>query len=146
MLAYHYGKGGDLERAEEFLFRAGDEAARAAAPSEALHFFEEASKLYLELHGDGGDPAKRAVLESNVARALYFRGRFVDAIEHFDRALEFLGDRVGAGTPAVGPALRGEPDGRARPPLRGPAGGRGAPRRSGSARSSRSATPAPRRP
>ncbi len=94
MLAYHYGKGGDLERAEEFLFRAGDEAARAAAPSEALHFFEEASKLYLELHRDGGDPAKRAVLESNVARALYFRGRFVDAIEHFDQALVFLGDRV----------------------------------------------------
>lgn len=98
MLAYHYGKGGDLERAEKFLFQAGDEAARAAAPSEALHFFEEASKLYLELHGDGGDPEKRAVLESNVARALYFRGRFVDAIEHFDHALEFLGDRVVQGT------------------------------------------------
>jgi len=94
MLAYHYGKGGDLERAEEFLFRAGDEAAHAAAPSEALHFFEEASKLYLELHRDGGDPAKRALLESNVARALYFRGRFVDAIEHFDQALAFLGDRA----------------------------------------------------
>jgi len=94
MLAYHYGKGGDLERAEEFLFRAGDEAARAAAPSEALHFFEEASKLYLELHRNGGDPMKRALLESNVARALYFRGRFVDAIEHFDQALTFLGDRV----------------------------------------------------
>ncbi len=94
MLAFHYGKGGDLARAEEFLFRAGDEAARAAAPSEALHFFEEASKLYLEMHRDGGDPAKRAVLESNVARALYFRGRFVDAIDHFDQALVFLGDRV----------------------------------------------------
>jgi class 3 adenylate cyclase/tetratricopeptide (TPR) repeat protein len=94
MLAYHYGKAGAVERAEEFLFRAGAEAARAAAPSEALYFFEEASKLYVELHGDGGDPAKRALLESNVARALYFRGRFVDAIEHFDRALALLGDRV----------------------------------------------------
>ena len=29
MLAYHYGKGGAGERAEEFLFRAGAEAARA---------------------------------------------------------------------------------------------------------------------
>ena len=37
-------------------------------PSEALHFFEEASKLYLEIHKDGGDPAKRALLERNIAR------------------------------------------------------------------------------
>ena len=76
MLAYHYGKGGDAERAPRtFLFRAGAEAARAAAPSEALHFFEEASKLYLQLHGDGGDPRKRALLEKNIAQALYYRGR-----------------------------------------------------------------------
>ncbi len=94
MLAYHYGKGGVVERAEEFLFKAGAEAARAAAPSEALHFFEEASKLYLEIHRDGGDPQKRALLEKNIAEALYYRGRFLDAIEHFNVALRLLGDRV----------------------------------------------------
>jgi tetratricopeptide (TPR) repeat protein len=92
MLAYHYSECRDAARAEEFLFRAGDEAARAAASGEALHFFEEASKRYLELHGGGGDPEKRALLEKSVARALYFRGRFVEAIDHFDRALELLGD------------------------------------------------------
>lgn len=94
MLAYHYGKGGAGERAEEFLFRAGAEAARAAAPSEALHFFEEASKLYLAIHKDGGDPSKRALLERNIAEALYYRGRFLDAIDHFNVALRLLGDRV----------------------------------------------------
>ncbi len=94
MLAYHYGMGGVVERAETFLFRAGAEAARAAAPSEALHFFEEASKLYLQLHRGGGDPAKRALLEKNIAQALYYRGRFLDAIEHFNLALRLLGDRV----------------------------------------------------
>ncbi len=94
MLAYHYGKGGAGERAEAFLFRAGAEAARAAAPSEALHFFEEASKLYLEIHKDGGDPSKRALLERNIAEALYYRGRFLDAIDHFNVALRLLGDRV----------------------------------------------------
>jgi tetratricopeptide (TPR) repeat protein len=92
MLAYHYGKGGDAARAEGFLFRAGAEAARAAAPSEALHFFEEASKLYLEIHRDGGDPEKRALLERNIAEALYYRGRFLEAIEHFNLALRLLGD------------------------------------------------------
>ncbi|HEY2389447.1 MAG TPA: adenylate/guanylate cyclase domain-containing protein [Candidatus Binatia bacterium] len=102
MLAFHYSKAGASERAEEFLFRAGDEAARAAASSEALHFFEEASKLYLELHADGGDPVKRALLEKNIARALYYRGRFLDAIEHFNLALRLLGDRVVEGRVALG--------------------------------------------
>ncbi len=102
MLAFHYGKGGDVERAETFLFRAGAEAARAAAPSEALHFFEQASKLYLQMHADGGDPAKRAVLEKNIAQALYYRGRFLDAVEHFNRALRLLGDEVVEGRLALG--------------------------------------------
>lgn len=102
MLALHFGKGGKARRAEEYLFRAGDRAARAAAPSEALHFFEEASKLYLQLHGEGADPAKRALLESRIANALYYRGRFVEAIDHFNRALVLLGDRVAEGGLRVG--------------------------------------------
>jgi tetratricopeptide (TPR) repeat protein len=93
MLAYHFSKGGDAERAETYLFRAGDEAAQAAASSEALHFFEEASRLYLESDGKGRDPRKQIELESKIAAALYYRGRFVEAIEHYDRALECLGDR-----------------------------------------------------
>ncbi len=91
MLAYHFGRGGALERAEEYLFRAGDEAARSAASSEALHFFQEASKLYLELHGQGGDPAKKSRLETNVGFALFNRGREPEAVPHFDRALGQLG-------------------------------------------------------
>lgn len=101
MLAYHYSKGAAAELAEAFLFKAGADAARAAAPSEALHFFEEASKLYLQLHRDGGDPAKRALLERNIAQALYYRGRFLEAIEHFNDALRLLGDRVVEGRVAL---------------------------------------------
>jgi class 3 adenylate cyclase/tetratricopeptide (TPR) repeat protein len=102
MLAYHFGKARDVERAEAYLFAAGDRAARAAASSEALHFFQEASKLYLELHAGGGDPAKRAALESRIANALYYRGRFVEAIDHFNAALSLLGDRVTRSSLAVG--------------------------------------------
>jgi class 3 adenylate cyclase/tetratricopeptide (TPR) repeat protein len=91
MLAFHFGRGGAAERAEEHLFRAGDEAARGAASSEALHFFEEASALYLKLHGEGGDPRKKALLEKNVGLALFQRGREPDAVPHFDRALAHLG-------------------------------------------------------
>jgi class 3 adenylate cyclase/predicted ATPase len=97
MLAYHFSLGRDLERAEEALFRAGDEAARSAASNEALHFFQEASKLYLEVHGGRGDPRKQATLEKNVARAMYNRGLVEPALVHFDGALRHLGERVPQG-------------------------------------------------
>jgi predicted ATPase len=94
MLAYHFSKGRDVERAEAHLFRAGDEAARVAASSEALHFFREASKLYFEMHGKGGDPRKKALIEKSIAFALFNRGQLIEAVEHFNRSLEFLGERV----------------------------------------------------
>jgi class 3 adenylate cyclase/tetratricopeptide (TPR) repeat protein len=97
MLAYHFSLGRDLERAEHSLFRAGDEAARSSASNEALHFFRQASSLYLELHPDGGDPQKKALLEKNIALALYNRGQFEEALEHFDLAVEQLGQRVPRG-------------------------------------------------
>jgi class 3 adenylate cyclase/predicted ATPase len=97
MLAYHFSLGRNLERAEQSLFRAGDEAARSSASNEALHFFRQASSLYLEIHPDGGDPQKKALLEKNIALALYNRGQFEEALEHFDHALEQLGQRVPRG-------------------------------------------------
>ena len=94
MLAYHYSLAEDAEKAEEHLFRAGDEAAQAAASSDALHFFREASHLYLTIHRDGGDPSKRARLEKSMARALFNKGQLLESVEHFDEALRFLGWRA----------------------------------------------------
>jgi len=97
LLAYHYGRGGDLAQAEEHLLRAGDDAARAAASAEAVYFFEEASRLYLALHGDGGDPLKRVALEKKLATAYFYRGRLVEAGDQFNRALARLGVHVPRG-------------------------------------------------
>lgn len=94
MLAWHYGQGHDLERTEEYLFRAGREAVQAAASNEALHFFRQAAALYLQLHPAGGDPRKLAELEKSVGIALMNRGSLVEAIDHFDAALVHLGDPV----------------------------------------------------
>jgi class 3 adenylate cyclase/tetratricopeptide (TPR) repeat protein len=93
MLAYHYSRADSLEKAEEYLFKAGDEAARSAASSEALAYFQEASRLYLQLHGDGGDPARKAALEKNIGFALMNRGNLSQCIPHFDLALEAFGER-----------------------------------------------------
>jgi tetratricopeptide (TPR) repeat protein len=94
MLAYHYSRGDEPAKAEEYLFRAGEEAARTAASSEALDFFRDASRLYLQMHRDGGDPQKKAVLEQNIGLALLNTGNLTEAIEHFDAALGLLGERV----------------------------------------------------
>lgn len=92
MLAYHYSRAEILERAEEYLFKAGDEAARTAASSEALEYFQEASRVYFEMHGTGGDPGKKALLETNIAMALMNKGQLSESVPHFNEALRHLGE------------------------------------------------------
>ncbi len=94
MLAYHYSRAEELEKAEQYLFQAGEEATRSAASNEALTFFRDASRLYLQLHRDGGDPRKKAVLEQSIGLALLNKGDLTEAIEHFDAALSLLGEHV----------------------------------------------------
>jgi tetratricopeptide (TPR) repeat protein len=101
MLAYHFGRAENLPKAEDYLFRAGEEASRAAASIEALAFFEKASQLYFQMHGEGGDPARKALLEKNIGLALLSRGRLTESIPHFDRALGFMGVHVPHGMPAL---------------------------------------------
>ncbi|MFX0136404.1 MAG: adenylate/guanylate cyclase domain-containing protein, partial [Candidatus Hodarchaeota archaeon] len=94
MLALHYSKGENLEKAEEYLIKAGEEALKAAASNEALTYYQEALKLYLKKYGDSADPEKIASLEKNIALAFYNRGQYVDAIEHFDKVLELWGEKL----------------------------------------------------
>ena len=105
MLAYHYSMGNDLERAEEQLFLAGDDAARAGAPMEALELLQESSRLYLARHPGGGDPAKRVALHKRLAGAHLHRGQMDDAQRHYDEALSVLGEVIPASRLAVGLAL-----------------------------------------
>jgi predicted ATPase/class 3 adenylate cyclase len=88
MLAYHYSMAESPEKTEEYLIKAGEEALRTAASDEALHYYKEAQVLYLKKSGTNADPEKVAMLEKNIALALYNRGRHEEALGHFDRALE----------------------------------------------------------
>jgi|MudIll2142460700_1097286.scaffolds.fasta_scaffold00941_8 tetratricopeptide (TPR) repeat protein len=89
MLAYHYSRAEDLEKAEEYLIKAGEEALRSAASDEALHYYEEALRLYLKKSGNDADPEKVAMLEKNIGFALFNRGHYAEAVEHFDEALNY---------------------------------------------------------
>ncbi len=94
MLAYHFLQAEDLDKAEIYLFRAGEEAARSAASSEALKLFEQAAQIFLERNPDGGDPTKRMQLERNIALAHWNKGNLAQSIEHFNDTLGFLGESV----------------------------------------------------
>ncbi len=89
MLAYHYTRAEDLEKAEEYLIKAGEEAQKSSASDEALYYYQEALRIYRRLSGESTDPEKVAMLEKNIALALYNRGQHQEAIKHFDKALDY---------------------------------------------------------
>ena len=94
MLAYHYSRGENLDQAEEALIKAGEEALKTSASSEALHYYQEALLLYRGKIGEGTETEKAARLEKNIALALYNRGQFEEALEYFEKALGFFGGRL----------------------------------------------------
>jgi len=95
VLAYHYGKGENLGKTEEYLIKAGEESLKSSASNEALNCFKEALDLYLQKYGGNADPEKIAMFEKNIGLAYYNKGSFSNALEHFDIVLE----RSGHGSP-----------------------------------------------
>jgi len=94
MLAFHYSSGENLEKAEEYMIKAGEVALKSSASSEALHYYQEALKLFKKKYGNDADPRKVAMLEKNIAIALYNKGNYIESIKYFDRTLLYLGEKV----------------------------------------------------
>jgi class 3 adenylate cyclase/tetratricopeptide (TPR) repeat protein len=99
MLAFHYSKGDEIERAEEYMMRAGEEALRSSASSEAVQYFQKALLLCQNKYKDNAEPNKLAIFEKNIALALYNKGRWSEAVKYLDSILE----RLGAPLPKRGP-------------------------------------------
>ena len=93
MLAYHYSKAEEPDKAEEWMTRAGEEAMRSSASSEALYYYKEALRLYLDKYGDSADPKKLAVFEKNIAMAYFNNAQHVDAAHYFDKVFLRWGRR-----------------------------------------------------
>jgi class 3 adenylate cyclase/tetratricopeptide (TPR) repeat protein len=91
LLAYHYVRAEDWEKAQAYLFKAGDQAARVAADAEALAHYERAAAAYARVFGDRWDPLQRAVFERKMGEALLRRGEHQRASEYLRRALSYLG-------------------------------------------------------
>jgi len=93
ILAYHYSRAEDPDKTEEYLIKAGEEALRSSASSEALTYYQHGLTLYRRKYGDAADPEKLATFEKNIALALFNKGQMESAAEYFDKVLE----RWGAG-------------------------------------------------
>ncbi|HWR67869.1 MAG TPA: AAA family ATPase [Desulfomonilia bacterium] len=94
MLAFHYSESEDLDKTEEYLIKAGEESLKASASAEALHYYQHALDLFLRKYGNKADPGKVAMLEKNIALALFNRGQYSESIPYFDKVLSFYGETV----------------------------------------------------
>jgi class 3 adenylate cyclase/tetratricopeptide (TPR) repeat protein len=93
MLAYHYSRGEDEDKAEGYLIKASEEALKSSASSEALYYYKKAMEVYIRKYGDAVDSNKMGELEANIGFAFYNRGQYQEAVNYFDKALKSLGEK-----------------------------------------------------
>jgi tetratricopeptide (TPR) repeat protein len=93
MLAWHYSKAEDPEKAEEWMTKAGEEALLTSASSEALYYYKEALRLYLDKYGDAADPEKLASFEKNIALAYFNKAQWKNALPYFEKVFSRWGRR-----------------------------------------------------
>src|SRR5439155_987213 len=91
VLAYHFARAERWERAQDYLFKAGERAEKVAGDAEALAHYQQAVAAYARAFGDRWDPVQRAGIERRMGEALFRRGQHLEAREYLDRALALLG-------------------------------------------------------
>ena len=90
LLAYHYTRAEEWEKAQDYLFKAGDQAGKIAADAEALEHYRQALTAHTRAFGNRWDPRQRAILERKMGEALFRRGQNQEAREYLLRALVSL--------------------------------------------------------
>jgi class 3 adenylate cyclase/tetratricopeptide (TPR) repeat protein len=90
LLAHHYALAEDWEKAQAYLFKAGDQAGRMAADAEALEHYRQAEAAYARVAAQALTPLQRAMLDRKLGQAFYGVGSYDQAVEHFSRALAHL--------------------------------------------------------
>jgi tetratricopeptide (TPR) repeat protein len=91
LLAHHYALAENWEKAQAYLFQAGDQAGRMAADAEALEHYRQAQAAYARVAPQELTPLQRAMLDRKLGQAFYGVGNYDQAVEHGTRALAHLG-------------------------------------------------------
>ncbi len=90
MLSHHWESAGDIDRSVDYLSRAGEQALRGGANSEAANFFIKAIELDSKA-AIQSNALRRARWERQAGEALWEMGQLRESSLHTDRALELLG-------------------------------------------------------
>ena len=100
-LAFHFSTAGNLDKAEYYMEKAGEEALKSSASSEAISYYKNALEFYIKKYGEAVDPIKIAEMETNIVHAFVTRGRYLETVEYCDRAIKNLGMEQPKGFPKV---------------------------------------------
>jgi hypothetical protein len=73
------------------MIKAGEEALSSSASNEALSLFQKAFDLYLQKYGETAEPEKLAMIEKNIALALFNKNDLTGAVVYFDRTFKRWG-------------------------------------------------------
>jgi class 3 adenylate cyclase/tetratricopeptide (TPR) repeat protein len=91
VLAHHYALAEDWEKAQAWLFKAGDQAGRMAADAEALDHYRRAETAFMKVAGRTLTPLQRATLDRKLGQAYYGVGDYEQCVAMCTRALGHLG-------------------------------------------------------
>jgi class 3 adenylate cyclase/tetratricopeptide (TPR) repeat protein len=91
LLAYHYARAEAWDKAQEYLFKAGDQAGNLAADTEAMGHYQQAMAAYAKAFGSEMAPLERAVMDRKLGEALFRQGNLPESLAYMDRALGHLG-------------------------------------------------------
>ena len=94
LLAYHYARAEEWDKAHHYLMKVGDQAGKIAADAEALAHYQQALATYEHAFGDRWDPLQRVSLERKIGTAHYRRGEMQQALEYLHRCLDLLGKPI----------------------------------------------------
>lgn len=94
LLAFHYARAENWEKALEYLLLAAEQSGRMAADGEALAHYEEAVAIYGRALGAKWDKVQRATIDRRLGEIYFRRGDDSKATEYFFRALAQFGDRL----------------------------------------------------
>jgi class 3 adenylate cyclase/tetratricopeptide (TPR) repeat protein len=100
-LAAHYSRAEIAEKAQHYLFKAGDRATRLAGDSEALLHYQEGVEAYAKAFGARWEPTERASVERRLGEIRWRRGDAEAAHRHMRAALSLLGSWDPRGRPAL---------------------------------------------
>ena len=90
-LAYHYARAENWLKAQEYMLKAGDQAARMAADTEAVDHYRNTLNIITGKADNNWAPHERAALECKLGEVLFRLGQHEEATESLFRALRLLG-------------------------------------------------------